>query len=182
MSLSSWLRDYLYISLGGNRHGAARTVRNVLVTMLLGGLWHGAAWNFVLWGAWHGAGLLAVRWWQAGVGARRPLPAWLARLATFLFVLYGWLLFRAGSWAHVRGLTCALAHWSAPPWLPHYLLSLVVFVLPLLLVQLWQWKARNLLAPAGAAAWVRCGLQGLVLLGLLLFWEQQPVAFIYFQF
>src|SRR5688572_13937202 len=61
ISLSTWLRDYLYISLGGNRRGAARTYANLFITMLLGGLWHGAAWNFVLWGAWHGAGLVIHR-------------------------------------------------------------------------------------------------------------------------
>src|SRR5436190_1918814 len=61
ISLSTWLRDYLYISLGGNRGGPARVAVNVFVTMLLGGLWHGAAWNFVLWGAWHGAALVVER-------------------------------------------------------------------------------------------------------------------------
>src|SRR5262249_52671598 len=59
ISLSTWLRDYLYISLGGNRRGTARTYCNLIVTMLLGGLWHGAAWHFVLFGAWHGVGLAA---------------------------------------------------------------------------------------------------------------------------
>jgi len=63
ISLSTWLRDYLYISLGGNRRGEIRTYVNLFLTMLLGGLWHGAAWNFVLWGAWHGAGLVVYRAW-----------------------------------------------------------------------------------------------------------------------
>src|SRR5215831_921058 len=64
ITLSSWLRDYLYISLGGNRRGPNRTAVNLLLTMLLGGLWHGAAWNYVLWGAWHGLGLMVTRLWQ----------------------------------------------------------------------------------------------------------------------
>ena len=91
MSLSRWLRDYLYIPLGGNRGGARRRDRNLLLTMLLGGLWHGAAWTFVLWGIFHGLGLLVER----RMGLR--LPAVVAHLATFHFVCFGWILFRAES-------------------------------------------------------------------------------------
>ena len=91
MSLSRWLRDYLYIPLGGNRGGEWRRDRNLLLTMLLGGLWHGAAWTFVLWGALHGLGLLVER----RLGLR--LPGILARLVTFHFVCFGWILFRAES-------------------------------------------------------------------------------------
>lgn len=95
ISLSSWLRDYLYIALGGNRHGTAKTYRNLLLTMLLGGLWHGANWTFVIWGAWHGA-LLAIEraaGVKAGGGGFNP-----ARWAlTFLLVMVGWVMFRADS-------------------------------------------------------------------------------------
>ena len=101
ISLSSWLRDYLYIPLGGNRGGAARTARNLLLTMLLGGLWHGAAWTFVAWGALHGAALVAQRL-LAPLGARlallpagAPLAAALGRLLTLAVVVAGWVLFRA---------------------------------------------------------------------------------------
>ena len=91
MSLSRWLRDYLYIPLGGNRGGPRRRDRNLFLTMLLGGLWHGAAWTFVLWGAFHGLGLLVER----RLGLR--LPGIVARLVTFHFVCFGWILFRADS-------------------------------------------------------------------------------------
>ncbi len=95
ISLSSWLRDYLYIPLGGNRGGGFATHRNLFLTMLLGGLWHGAAWTFVAWGAYHGL-LLAIH-------RIIPWPAWLAHRAlipvriatTFFFVCIGWVLFRA---------------------------------------------------------------------------------------
>lgn len=94
MSLSTWLRDYLYVPLGGSRSGVARTYRNLALVMLLGGLWHGAAWTFVLWGAWHGALLVVER--LAGVRADRPLlPGAFGTLATFVAVLVGWVLFRA---------------------------------------------------------------------------------------
>jgi len=104
ISLSSWLRDYLYIALGGNRKGKARTYLNLMLVMLIGGLWHGSAWTFVLWGAWHG-GLLAFERWT-GLGRdrkddRRPgglrLPRALGIAGTSLAVLAGWVLFRATS-------------------------------------------------------------------------------------
>ncbi|HBZ56186.1 MAG TPA: MBOAT family protein [Syntrophobacteraceae bacterium] len=95
ISLSSWLRDYLYIPLGGNRHGTAKTYRNLMITMLLGGLWHGAGWTFVFWGFYHGL-LLAVH-------RAVPWPSWLGKKAfipfrwatTFLCVCIGWVFFRA---------------------------------------------------------------------------------------
>ncbi|TBR39444.1 MULTISPECIES: MBOAT family O-acyltransferase [Dyella] len=93
MSLSAWLRDYLYIALGGNRKGRARTYINLLLTMLLGGLWHGASWNFLIWGGWHGSMLAVER--AAGVKAESPrfrLHRW---ALTFLLVVLGWVMFRA---------------------------------------------------------------------------------------
>ena len=180
ISLSTWLRDYLYISLGGNREGSRRTAVNVLITMLLGGLWHGAAWNFILWGGWHGLGLLVTRWWQRRFPGR--LPAWLSLPATFLFVLYGWLLFRAGSFARIHALTASLTDWSAPVWLLHYAVSLVLIVTPLVVIEIWQKRSQNLLAPLAAPWWLRHALQGLLCLGLLLFWEVKSLPFIYFQF
>ncbi|NEX61075.1 MBOAT family O-acyltransferase [Noviherbaspirillum galbum] len=94
MSLSNWLREYLYVPLGGNRHGTARTYLNLFLTMLLGGLWHGAAWTFVLWGAWHGAILAAERLYDRRAGTI-ALPAPVAVGKTLLLVMIGWVLFRA---------------------------------------------------------------------------------------
>jgi alginate O-acetyltransferase complex protein AlgI len=96
MSLSNWLREYLYISLGGNRKGLVRTYINLFLTMLLGGLWHGANWTFVLWGAWHGAILMLERYWDQRFG-KPLLPAWLRVLKTMLLVIIGWVLFRAAN-------------------------------------------------------------------------------------
>jgi len=113
MSLSSWLRDYLYIPLGGNRRGRRRTYVNLLTVMLIGGLWHGAAWTFVLWGAWHGTWLaleraiaelsprlprftLPAARRAAGPAARRPgIQTLLGTVYTLLVVLSGWVLFRS---------------------------------------------------------------------------------------
>ncbi|GAA1997721.1 MBOAT family O-acyltransferase [Catenulispora subtropica] len=98
MTLSRWLRDYLYIPLGGNRGGSLRTYRNLMLTMLLGGLWHGAAWTFVIWGGIHGVGLAVERAWPTITVASRippPVKAVGARLLTFHVVCLAWVFFRA---------------------------------------------------------------------------------------
>jgi alginate O-acetyltransferase complex protein AlgI len=94
ITLSRFLRDYLYIPLGGNRHGPAARYRNILITMLLGGLWHGAGWNFVLWGGVHGALIGAQHVWN-GTGLR--MPAWFGWALTMLAVMLAWVLFRAAN-------------------------------------------------------------------------------------
>ena len=114
ISLSSWLQEYLYISMGGNRRGRVRTYVNLMVTMLLGGLWHGAGLNFVLWGGLHGAALCAHKAWRA----RFPNPrrGWGWRLAstlgTFLFVSLCWIPFRAQSMDQALAVFCKLIVWS----------------------------------------------------------------------
>lgn len=92
ITLSRWLRDYLYIPLGGNRRGASRTLGNLFITFLLGGLWHGAAWTFVIWGAMHGAALALHRLWSQSGRALSPLLGW---MLTFIFVNAAWIVFRA---------------------------------------------------------------------------------------
>jgi len=97
ISLSRWLKDYLYIPLGGNRKGKIRTYINLMITMVLGGLWHGANWTFVLWGAWHGA-ILAI---ERKLGFKnRKVPVFAGTVLTMLFVIIGWVMFRAESVGH----------------------------------------------------------------------------------
>jgi alginate O-acetyltransferase complex protein AlgI len=107
ISLSSWLRDYLYIPLGGNREGVARTCINLLITMGLGGLWHGASWTFLVWGLWHGAGLVIARLW--GLAFRTTLPYVVGHVLTLGFVMVGWALFRAENWTSVAVISKGLA-------------------------------------------------------------------------
>ncbi len=92
ITLSSFLRDYLYIPLGGNRNGEYRTLINIFVTFVLGGLWHGATWMFVIWGAMHGGALVILRVWRF---LGHPLPPALAWIATFTYVNVAWIFFRA---------------------------------------------------------------------------------------
>ena len=113
MTLSSWLRDYLYIPLGGNRKGERRTYVNLLITMLLGGLWHGAAWTFVVWGAYHGIGLALHKFWASRRGPEIPRAyAW---AITFTFVCGGWIFFRADSFAAAWDMIAGLfTGWGEP--------------------------------------------------------------------
>ncbi|SMO51734.1 D-alanyl-lipoteichoic acid acyltransferase DltB, MBOAT superfamily [Saccharicrinis carchari] len=96
ISLSSWLRDYLYIPLGGNRRGLVRTGINLMITMLLGGLWHGAGWLFVIWGALHGLALLFEKLIFAGIkNTRFKIPGFIGFLFTFHFIVGTWIVFRS---------------------------------------------------------------------------------------
>ena len=114
ISLSGWLRDYLYIPLGGNRSATAHGVyRNLLITMLLGGLWHGAAWHFVIWGALHGLYLVVERYFGASVrpedlAMKSPLAVFVRRFLVFQCVVLTWLVFRAQDTAHLVDLIQAL--------------------------------------------------------------------------
>jgi alginate O-acetyltransferase complex protein AlgI len=122
MTLSRFLRDYLYIPLGGNRHGEARRLVNLMLTMLLGGLWHGAAWTFVAWGGLHGLYLIVHRLWGK-LGWRLPLP--LAQALTLLAVVVAWVPFRADGMAATIGMLRGMA-------------GLNGFALPRMIVEAWS--------------------------------------------
>jgi alginate O-acetyltransferase complex protein AlgI len=117
MTLSFWLRDYLYIPLGGNRHGKWRTYLNILITMGLGGLWHGANYTFVVWGLLHGFALVLERMLGiTGEGGHRRIPVAISWFVTFHFVCLTWVFFRApsfdGAWAYLTTLVSGDAIWS----------------------------------------------------------------------
>ena len=120
MALSTWLRDYLYIPLGGNQNGRLLTYRNLMITMVLGGFWHGASWNFILWGALHGGALAGHKFWgELGCAdwiEHRPKLrlAWrpVAWLLTFTVVLVGWIIFRAQTFGDAMVFLKRLAVWA----------------------------------------------------------------------
>ena len=130
ISLSSWLRDYLYISLGGNRKGKVRTYLNLIITMVLGGLWHGAAVRFVLWGALHGVALALHKMWLAIVPWAKangkdmnPLSRVLGTILTFHIVCLGWLLFRAEDMQTVHLMLYQILHSFNTSIIPQFVLG-----------------------------------------------------------
>jgi alginate O-acetyltransferase complex protein AlgI len=142
MTLSRWLRDYIYIPLGGNRATSAIVYRNLFVTFLLGGLWHGAAWTYIVWGALHGLACCIQKSW-ATTGRRMPKPAAVA--VTFLFVNMAWIYFRAPDIATANALLITMMH-------PHLGVSTLMFqACPLLVVgALIVWLCPNSQAIAAA--------------------------------
>ena len=174
ISLSRWLRDYLYIPLGGNRKGEARTYVNLIVTMLLGGLWHGANWTFVVWGAYHGT-LLALG--RVAGPAFAAVPEVLKRAGTFLLVLFGWVIFRSTDFA-MAGLWLGkmLGLGAGQGVVPAALVLWVVVGLLLvnLVPETWEVRFGTRLrwAPVYATAF----------LVAYLFVNQQQTVFLYYQF
>ncbi|MCP4593144.1 MAG: MBOAT family protein [bacterium] len=197
MSLSSWLRDYVYIPLGGNRRGRRRTYVNLMLTMLLGGLWHGAAWTFVLWGLYQGL-LLAVHrmivpWVDRYTGdssARtRRLGRALAIAWFFQLTCLGWLIFRADSVGQIAAMADALfspwAWWiicGANSLAGTGLLMLLVLSLPLIVVQLAQFRWNDLEIVLCLPAPIRGLVYSALFYGLMLYGVENEQPFIYFQF
>jgi alginate O-acetyltransferase complex protein AlgI len=187
ISLSSWLRDYLYIPLGGNRYGIARTAVALFTTMLLGGLWHGASWTFVAWGALHGLYLVGERLLTSVVGAAAWTTATPTRLAagllTFALVCVAWVFFRAEGFEHALHIVQAMAGIAAgPSVLPRWQGVLVACVIGPLLLAHATLRHQTLETLAGKAP---AGLRILALALCLLAVFVSPGndrAFIYFQF
>jgi len=188
ISLSSWLRDYLYIPLGGNRIGAVRTYVNLMLTMLIGGLWHGASWTFVVWGGLHGAYLIGER------VVRRVLPerSWGAgaRFAggalTFLLVCLAWVFFRAPTFARafdvVRGLVGLVAGGAAARVLGFTDHAVVVVAIACVLAASWAMRERRLEhVVARAPLLVRASALAAMIVAIVLM-QGEDRAFIYFQF
>lgn len=126
ISLSSWLRDYLYVPLGGGKKGLISSCINVMITMLLGGLWHGAAWTFVAWGALHGSVQVAERLGRAALGERRLIPGWLGVIITFHIVCLGWILFRSETFGMAMAMLEGLGRAGPVTLVTPFLLILIV--------------------------------------------------------
>ena len=184
MSLSRWLRDYLYISLGGNRHGRLMTYRNLMLTMLLGGLWHGASWNFVVWGGYHGA-LLSVEKMFGGK-KRAEQGRWtlfypIQAIVTFALVMVGWVFFRA---ANFHDSLYVLQQMFAGPigsmFLMRWQIGLALITLLLaVLEEKMEWFERVAIGPA----WAYGAVCAVLLLSVeLLGYTESAVPFVYFQF
>ena len=193
ISLSSWLRDYLYIPLGGNRGGSLKTYRNLSLTMLLGGLWHGAAWTFIIWGAYQGL-LLIVHRKMRGAIDRLPkirsafitkILKGLKILFFFHFVCLGWLIFRAQSVSQIIGMLKSLvfdfsvhdAHVFS-----YYLYRFVFYVFILVVVQAFQYIKKDLMAVYKLNIFTKAIFYFVCFYLILIFGVEGGKEFIYFQF
>jgi alginate O-acetyltransferase complex protein AlgI len=185
ISLSTWLREYLYIPLGGNRKGNFRTYVNLMATMLLGGLWHGASWNFIIWGGIHGSALATERALPKGSGYWK-LPKFVRGLATFFVVLVGWVFFRASDLSKASSYLATMfgfGHSTASSTItsgllykPYYLLaSALAAFLIWLMPDTWEWTQVLTKRKALACA----GVFGLAVVVLV---TQEYNPFIYFIF
>jgi alginate O-acetyltransferase complex protein AlgI len=209
ISLSSWLRDYLYIPLGGNRFGPARTYFNLFLTMLLGGLWHGAAWNYVLWGGYQGALLCCHRLLTHGsdtlptsneaiagtsnrhggaTRAARRLPKWLStplRMAVFfVFCCYGWLLFRAHSFDQIEVFTARLFGFgvAVPSVATKPTTSALLGIVVLSVLQVCDYRTGRLESFKRWPMPFQGLLYATIIFVLIMGTSNAPVQFIYFQF
>jgi D-alanyl-lipoteichoic acid acyltransferase DltB (MBOAT superfamily) len=188
ISLSRWLRDYLYISLGGSRGGTIRIYRNLMLTMVLGGLWHGAAWTFVIWGVYQGLLLVlhrAAEPWLQRIEPVDPIDraCWtgLRIVVTFHLVCLGWLIFRAGSVEQALGMLSAMVHRPAIP-AAASLIPVLVTIVPLGLVQLIQYLADDLDIIARTSWYVRSVFYTACFYAIVLGGNFGGQQFLYFQF
>ena len=190
MTLSRWLRDYLYIPLGGSAGTQGQTVRNIMITMVLGGLWHGAAWTFVAWGALQGAGQ-SVGHLRRTSRLRRGLPAvaegpvrdWVQRFLTFQFVCVGWVFFNASGMSQAFAvLGRVVSGWGQAS--PLVTPLLVVVVLGTLALQYVPSVSIGRLQATFSRqrAVVQVGVLGMALLGITTFGPVGVAPFIYYRF
>ncbi|WP_395652498.1 MBOAT family O-acyltransferase [Brevundimonas sp.] len=187
ISLSQWLRDYLYIPLGGNRAGEFGTYRNLMITMLLGGLWHGAAWTFVIWGAIHGSILVIYR--LTGIDdLLKRFTTWPAKWAvtailwasTMVLVVLAWTFFRApsvGSAVHVLGEAMGFDGYNWSTFQP-----VVAYIIPLVVVEAWQRWSGNIEVLNSRPFLVRYTMVMATVLAILSLSADRSQPFIYFNF
>jgi alginate O-acetyltransferase complex protein AlgI len=184
ISLSNWLRDYLYFSFPGLRRSVMPSVA-LIATMVLGGLWHGASWNFALWGLLHGVGLAAFRFfeqWNGREQKRWPIPDWLAICFTFHFVCFAWIFFRAASFEQalaildrIRSFTLTSANLNTALWML-IVIGVVGHVLPMRwLKQCSDWFT-------AAPAWAQAAMLALLVFGLHYSNATGAAPFIYTRF
>ena len=153
ISLGSWLREYLYIPLGGNRKGPFRTWLNLIITMLIGGLWHGPSWPYVIWGAYQGMILSLHRWWVAWRGEKRHshTSRAFAIAGNFLLTIYGMLIFRLASWEQIVNATGEIFHFQFAPDFAIKSIKMLPYIFVILIVETpvfathnqWFWVRRR---------------------------------------
>lgn len=195
ISLSSWLRDYLYIPLGGNRAGKLKTYRNLMLTMLIGGLWHGASWNFIIWGGLHGMYLSFEKLTDVPGKIEKMSPIILKKsvaemytIAIFVCVCIAWIFFRVDSFTDSVQMISKVVYFDFSSTLGLDLIQLLSFVIVVFIVVMKDLfdecsKVNESTSPASLAAKLYSGaVFALVFFMLLVFGKFTTAAFIYFQF
>lgn len=191
ISLSTWLRDYLYIPLGGNRHGEWKTYRNLMLTMIIGGLWHGAAWTFVIWGTIHGVVLAITRYWnEKGIFHRyarqfKLLTPLIGIIITYHIVTFAWIFFRANTIQDaIVFIGRIITQQGASIVANHLLISTILAFIFILMMDLPQMRLKRQDFLLGLNSTKRAIYVGIMLV-LLIIWGAQSandIPFIYFQF
>jgi D-alanyl-lipoteichoic acid acyltransferase DltB (MBOAT superfamily) len=189
ISLSTWLRDYLYIPLGGSRSSEGRTSRNLMITMLLGGLWHGANWTFVIWGGIHGGWLALERQFKRrfpsaiSVGGQWPTASkWVKRILVFHLVGIAWIFFRAGSVGDALSMLGGALSATANTTLTSAALLVAGFATPLFLVDLSMERSGDEYPSQSLPNRQKLAVAAAIVGVLLVFSANETSAFIYFQF
>ena len=186
ISLSSWLRDYLYIPLGGNKGSNIKIYRNLMITMLLGGLWHGAAWNYILWGAYQGAILSVHRYFAYGKEINNSSILSLTIKIMFFFAItcYGWLLFRATSFAQISEFTSILLfNWDDLAInIKRPTLGAILALPILILFEFAEYNSQNIQFYKMLSKPLAGGAIAVLLLLITMGLSNEPSQFIYFQF
>ena len=186
ITLSSWLRDYLYIPLGGNRRGVVRTYVALMLTMLLGGLWHGAAWTFVIWGGLHGLYLAAERGLRKRFKGYLPGPLAMLGLAllTYLLINVTWVFFRAHSFTRAGQILAGMVglNGAAAPLLPSYSLIKVPILIGALLIIHWRMRSSTLEAVVARSPALVVSAAWALMAFFVVIAQGTGNAFIYFQF
>ena len=184
ITLSSWLRDYLYIPLGGNRKGELRTYVNLMITMLLGGLWHGASWTFVAWGALHGLYLCIEKVIRDKTKLSGILPPFLVAMLTFFLVNVTWVFFRSPDFITAERLLVSMFGMAdkGAAILPTIDMIKVMLVVFLTVTAHWIMRDTSILNLSQKMSWRGMGLGWAALLILLIISQKSSDSFIYFQF
>lgn len=183
ISLSTWLKDYLYIPLGGSRKGPFHTLRNLGITMLLCGLWHGAGWNFILWGGYHWFMLIL-----SHISGKLNILARQKQARLFIGMLFmvgvnfiGWTIFRATS-PEQTGYMLSHLGFSLSSETMLFLKRFCFFLAPLALMEIWQFLGGNLAIPIERKTLGRSMIYGLILVGIITYGVRDQIEFIYYQF
>lgn len=188
ISLSSWLRDYLYIPLGGSKYGNLMTFRNLMITMLLGGLWHGAAWKFILWGGYQGILLVLQRILEpfySKINIPKGNKLWFVFRVVFFFqfICLGWLFFRANSISQVLELTTSIFNnFYYDPIISIPLITLISSTIVLITIQIFQYKSNDLLFLLKLKPAYQIAIYLFIFYSLILHGVIAGQEFIYFQF